>query len=127
MKTPLISNLNILENIALIKEVHEHLETSVAQEEALAYLQKIELSYLAKFRVSQCNEVEIFLIMIIRALMTKEKTVIILRVFSITNHLINIKTIIDNIQIINNNKKILLLDLHVNESDYKEDRCNTIK
>lgn len=120
--------MNIVENIALIKEVHNHLETSVAQDEAISYLKKIGLSNIAKFRISQCSEVEIFYVMIIRALMTKEKSIVIVRPFAITHFLIDIKTIIDTILVLNNNKNIFILDLIVNEAEYKkEDRCNIIK
>ena len=120
--------MNIVENIALIKEIHEHLETSIAQEEALSYLEKINMSHIKKLRISQCSEVETLYVMIIRALMTKEKTIVISRPFSIVHFLIDIKTIIDTILVLNNNKNILILDLSVNEAEYKkESRCNMIK
>ncbi len=39
--TPLISNLNMIENIALIKEVHERLSIEKAENIAKEYLEKI--------------------------------------------------------------------------------------
>ena len=67
----------MLENIALIKEVHQFIKTSSAQKEALYYLSKIDLQNVGKNRLTQCTSLEIFYISFIRALMTKEMNVII--------------------------------------------------
>lgn len=116
------------ENIALIKEFHEHLPTKEAQLQANEYLKKIQLENIGLKRVTQCTEVEIFYVMFIRALMTKEMSLIIASPFSITNSLVDVKTVMDNISTLNSEKKnILILDVKSNEPHYKGSLCNMIK
>jgi ABC-type lipoprotein export system ATPase subunit len=125
--TPLISNLNMIENIALIKEVHEFLNTKDAQEIADEYLSKIDLSNIALNRIEQCTQLETFYVMFIRALMSKRKNIIIIKPFSLINNLINIHTISDVINKINNEKNIFSFDSVSNEMHYKGYPCLTIK
>ncbi|MBL0708699.1 MAG: hypothetical protein JJW00_06605 [Sulfurimonas sp.] len=125
--TPLISNLNILENIALIKEVHQFLKTSKAQEEALSYLKKINLQDISKNRPTQCTSLEIFYISFIRALMTKDMNVIILTPFYLIDNLRDIETILSTIKKLYIMKNILILDTFSNEVHYKGCSCNMIR
>ncbi len=116
----------MLENIALIKEVHQHTPIQEAEEEAQYYLAKIKLDNISKNRIVQCSKLEIFYVMLIRALMTNENNIVILLPFSITNDLTDVKGFIDKIEVLNN-KNILILDLHTNKSKYKDTLCNIIK
>lgn len=115
------------ENIALIKEFHKHLATRLAQKEASDYLKKIELDMIGLKRVSECSNLEIFYVMFIRALMSKEMNVIIALPFSITDSLRDMKSIIDNLSKLESEKNILILDLKSNEMHYKESLCNIIE
>ena len=116
------------ENVALIKEVHEHLSTKKAQELTSNYLQKINLDEIGKNRVVQCNEVEIFYVMFVRALMTKEKNIIIVLPFSIVKSITDIKNILENLLTLTSNEKnVLILDTISNELHYKGTICHTIK
>jgi len=114
-------------NIALIKEVHEHLATPLAQKEASDYLKKIGLDDIGLKRVSECGNLEIFYVMFIRALMSKEMTVIIISPFLITTNVGDMKSIINNLSILNSEKNILILDLDSNKIDYKDCLCNIIE
>lgn len=116
--TPLISNLNMCENIALIKETHEHKSIKDAENEAFEMLQKIELGETALKRVSQCNSLEIFFVMLIRALMSDRKCVIIVPLFLLTGSFEDIKNILQKISILNSNKEIYILDLISNKNYY---------
>ena len=116
----------MLENIALIKEVHEHKSIIKAEEEARGYLSKINLENVSKSRVTKCSELEVFYVMLIRALMTDSKNIIIVLPFSIIDNLTDVKTFIDNISILNH-KNIIILDIYTNESNYQGNLCNTIK
>ena len=124
--TPLISNLNMLENIALIKEVHQHKSIVSAEKEAKDYLSKINLEKISNNRVIQCSNLEIFYVKLIRALMTDEDNIIIVLPFSITTNLTDVKSFIDNIYMLNY-KKILILELYTNKSKYEGSLCNIIK
>lgn len=125
--TPLISNLNMLENIALIKEVHELLSIEKAENTANEYLAKIGLSQIGLKRLNQCTSVEIFYVMFIRALMSKEMNVIIATPFYLISNLRDIQPILDNIEILNENKNIFIFDNITNKSHYEGSSCPIVK
>ena len=117
----------MLENISLIKEVHEHLATSKAQKIAREMLTKIGQEHISLYRVSSCTPIEIFYTQFIRALMMKEKQIIIVTPFSLIDNLRDINVIIDNIKILCSEKDVLLLDMLSNENHYKGSICSIIK
>ncbi len=117
----------MLENIALIKEVHEHMPIELAQEEAKEALKKVELENIAFNRLNQCNSYEVFCVCLIRALMTKEMNIIIISPFHLIDNLRNIQTIVSTIQKLQVKKNILILDTISNETHYKESSCNIVK
>ena len=73
---PLIYNLNIVENISLIKEVHEFMPREEAQNQASDLLSKIDLKHIALYRANECSVIEIFYVMFMRALMTSDKNIL---------------------------------------------------
>ncbi|WP_373004709.1 hypothetical protein [Sulfurimonas sp.] len=117
----------MLENIALIKEVHEHMPTELAQKEAKESLKKIDLENIAFNRLNQCNSYEVFCVCLIRALMTKESDVIIVSPFHLIDNLRDIKTIVSAIDKLKVMKNILILDTISNETHYKDSSCNIVK
>ncbi len=125
--TPLISNLNMIENIALIKEVHERLSIEKAENIAKEYLEKIGISDIGLNRLNECNSLEIFYVMFIRALMSKEMNVIIVTPFSLISNLRDIQPIIDSIEILNEGKNILIFDNITNKSHYEGSSCPIVK
>ncbi len=128
INTPLLSNLNIIENIALIKEVHETLCIKKAEALSLEYLQRINFSHIGFLRPIQCNEIEKFYALFIRALMTKERDVIILSPLSLLNTTDEVESIFnDLIQLNQENKNILILDILTNEVHYEGCICHIIK
>jgi hypothetical protein len=117
----------MIENIAIIKEVHEHLSVDKAEKLAYEYLDKVALSNIGQHRLNQCTSLEIFYIMFIRALMAKEMNVIIVAPFSLIKNIKDINRVIDNINIIKGGKTIFLLDDIDNETHYKGCLCNIVK
>jgi len=116
----------MLENIALIKEVHHYKSIVSAEKEAKDYLSKINIENISNNRVIQCSNLEIFYVKLIRALMTDEDNIIIVLPFSITANLTDVKSFIDNIYMLNH-KKILILELYTNKSKYEGILCNIVK
>ncbi|MDD5157965.1 hypothetical protein [Sulfurimonas sp.] len=108
------------ENIALIKETHEHKSIKDAENEAFEMLQKIELGEIALKRVPQCNSLEIFFVMLIRALMTEKKRVIIVPLFLLTSSFEDMKNILKKISVLNSDKCIYILDLVSNKNYYSD-------
>jgi len=117
----------MLENIALIREVQESLSTSKAQELALQYLKRVRLEKIALLRVSSCSKIEIFYTLLIRALMTKKATIIIVTPFTLMPNLRAINVIIEDIQLLTQDKKIIILDNTTNQTHYKGCSCNITK
>lgn len=117
----------MLENISLIKEVHELLSTEKAQEQASEYLAKIGLSHIGLNRLNQCSAIEVFYVMLIRAFMTKEMNVIIVTPFFLIKNLRDIEAVFENINILNKHKTITVLDNITNESHYRGKMCHIIK
>jgi len=115
------------ENIALIKEFHEHKPIKEAEDEAKNYLEKIGLGSIWAKRSSECSELEMFYVMFIRSLMSKEMSVIIVSPFSITTSIESMKGIIENLLLLKGKKSVLILDLCINERYYEESQCSIIK
>ena len=105
----------MLENIAIIKEVHEHLPTPQAQKEAKDYLRKINLEKIGLNRLNQCNSFEVFCVALIRALMTKEMNVIIVSPFRLIENLRDIKTVLTAIEKLEVYKNIIIIHTISNE------------
>lgn len=126
-KTPLISNLNMLENIALIREVHEHLATKDAQKEAREALKKIDLEKISLYRANMCDAYEIFCVSLIRAMMSDDKSVIIISPINLVDNLSTMSEISSVIKKLEMDKDIIVLDTLSNEAHYKEVSCNIVK
>ena len=118
----------MLENIALIKEFHEHMATSQAQALAKEYLQKLKLTHIGTYRVNQCSSLELFYVMFIRALMSQKKEILIVTPPLLIKKIEKMDAIIQILEMLNDtNKQIVIVDTIANEIYYKGCRCNTIK
>lgn len=118
----------MLENIALIKEVHHLTPTSIAQAEAIELLSIIALENIGRNRLNQCTSLEVFYVMFIRAMMSDEENISIITPFFLIKKLSEIDSVLENIARINNGvKNIIILDTLTNQSHYKGDLCNIIK
>jgi len=125
--TPLISNLSMIENIALIKEVHQFLSVKQAHKDALNLLDKLSLASIADKRINECCDEDVFYVMFMRAMMSSEKDIVIEVPFSLVKNLENIGKLIENILFLNDDKNIIILDNITNESKYKGYPCHIIK
>ena len=124
---PLIYNLNILENIAIIKEVHENMKVLKAQQLAEKTLETIGLGSLGLKRPEECFTNDIFFIMLIRAMMCKEKTIIIESPETMLESLKDIAKVLERIDLLESSKRVLFLDIQNNENYYKGTKCTIIK
>lgn len=100
--------------------------TKTAQKLATKYLEKIELADFALKRPIECTATQKFHIMLIRALMSRDKLIIIATPIYLINTLKDIKVIINSMKILNE-KSILILDTLSNEIHYEGCSCNIIK
>jgi ABC-type lipoprotein export system ATPase subunit len=116
---PLLSNLNIIENISLVKQVHEFMSVKDSQKMVLDYLSVISYEDLANKRVDDCNDLEIFYIKFIRTLVVDAQNIIIVTPYRILNATQSMDEIINNLLKYNSEKKITILDLVFDEHRYK--------
>ncbi|MDQ5987210.1 MAG: hypothetical protein CSYNP_02947 [Syntrophus sp. SKADARSKE-3] len=79
----MISNLNVIQNIALIKEYHHHLSRRDAEALALSCLNNMGLKATAFKRTSALSDEERFIAMVLRAVMVQGNAVAIDRPFKI--------------------------------------------
>ena len=79
---PLISNLDVWVNIALIKQYHENLSADKAQTLVLGYLTRYGLQDISNKRNSALTNRERFYAMLLRAVMVRDSIVVIDRPFN---------------------------------------------
>jgi len=125
--TPLISNLDMCENIALIKEVHENMSIYEANILAVDMLRRVDLEEISHKYINSCSDEEIFLVIFLRAVMSQEKNVILKLPSRILGNLFHVKKLIEKMISIDNSKKIIILDLVSNENYYEGSKCSIEK
>jgi ABC-type nitrate/sulfonate/bicarbonate transport system ATPase subunit len=84
---PLLSNLDVWSNIALIKEYHENMAAAKAERLVLGYLRRYDLEDIAYRRSPSLTAEERFCAMLLRAACVRDATVVIDRPFLLLPHL----------------------------------------
>ena len=118
--TPLLSNLNIIENIALIEEVHQRYNRDTSHKNALKKLEKLNMQYLATKQLSECNEFEKFSLMLIRASMMQYVTIVIITPLVQYQSQDSLEYLTQTMKILEIEKRTIILDLSLYKNDYKE-------
>lgn len=116
-KTPLLANLSMLENIALIKEVHGAVSIDQAEAEAIHYLSKINLQHLQSHSIGQCSSLDLFSVMLIRALMFSPELMIV-SPFNLINNLESIDSLVQIVVDLKIKNTILIVDIERNDFHY---------
>ncbi|MBT8490659.1 MAG: hypothetical protein KJN62_06405 [Deltaproteobacteria bacterium] len=78
---PLISNLNIVENVALIKQYHQNASRTEAHNIVFQYLKQLNLEHIARARNPHLSEEERFCGMLLRAAMVQSGVLLIYKPF----------------------------------------------
>jgi len=97
---PLISNLDIWINIALIRQYHQNLSGETAQEEVMGYLRRYQIEMIAHKRTHALTDEQRFLVMLLRAAMVANAVIVIDRPFKLLPALQDNRFIDDSLQII---------------------------
>ena len=100
LDVPLISNLDVWINIALIRQYHQNLPPEEAEKEVVRYLQRYHLEKIAHRRSSALTDEERFCVMLLRAAMVVDAILVIDRPFKILPELQNSQFIFDSIRVI---------------------------
>lgn len=125
LDTPLISNLDMCENIALIKAFHERMPIEDANALAIEMMSSVGLENIVYKRVNSCSKEEMFLVMFIRAIMSKDERVIVKSPNKLLDNLLNIKELLTTMRELNSSKKVIIVDLVNNKNYYEGTLCNT--
>jgi ABC-type lipopolysaccharide export system ATPase subunit len=118
----------MIENIALILQVHEGLSREAAHKRAHQKLKVLELLHLANWRYDICSEKEIFYVQLIRAHMQKNAKIVIDQPFAFLAEEVDlgfIFTALDRLMIAY--EEVLIIDLTGQKSHYKETACHIEK
>lgn len=126
---PLLSNLNIIENIALIEEVHQKTPRTRSHQHALAELKKISMEGISEYRIDECNDFERFSASLIRASMMQYATIIVispLQQFFSKDSITILLKLINDLEL---EKRVEIFDLVLYENDYENEGvpCHIIK
>ena len=119
---PLISNLDVWVNIALIKQYHQNLSQDEAEQLVIKYLQRFGLIDIAYKRNPALNHEERFCVMLIRAVMVADAVVVIDRPFQILSDLQDARFIHDALKKVEDSyRESHIFDYSWNIQRYKVD------
>ena len=115
----------MIENIALIAQVHEHLSRHDAQKEASNNLKALGLLTLSSLRYEACSEKEIFYVQLIRAKSQKDAIIVIDQPFVFLTEEMNLNFILEALDaLLISYQDVLIIDLAHQRSHYKESACH---
>lgn len=117
----------MLENIALIQQVHQKRDKKSTEKEATEALEKIGLHDLGNKRINQVTTQEIFYVMLLRASMMECDVIVVTFLFSIYDELQDLEQLYKDIQTLRLKQDIIFVDWQSNSSRYEGLLCSTIK
>ncbi|KIM07090.1 MAG: hypothetical protein KU38_11230 [Sulfurovum sp. FS08-3] len=126
-QTPLLSNLSICENIALIREYHHRLSPQEAFYQAQEALRKIEMESICANRIHQCQSFEIFYAMVIRAMMSDRSKIVIVTPYGFVKKLSDFNRVLDTLQKLELPQEVVVIDVYKNLHHYRDCPCNILK
>jgi ABC-type nitrate/sulfonate/bicarbonate transport system ATPase subunit len=97
---PLISNLDVWINIALIKQYHQNLSRDAAEGEVMEYLHRYGLETIAHKRNPALTAEQRFRVMLLRAAMVTEAIVVIDRPFRLLPAMQDSRFVYDSLHVI---------------------------
>jgi ABC-type sugar transport system ATPase subunit len=126
--TPLLANLDIIENISLIKEAHEHMPTKEAQALAMGALERLGYGRIAHRRSADCTIKELLVAQLVRASMLHYAKIIIIRPFVMLKDTEEITMLLETLRGLKDQCDCTVLDMRSNRSKYEAggDACHII-
>jgi ABC-type lipoprotein export system ATPase subunit len=122
LDVPLISNLDVWVNIALIKQYHENLSADKAYELVLRYLTRYSLEDISNKRNPTLTNRERFCAMLLRAAMVRDSIVVIDRPFTIIPDVQDDRFIYDSLKAVDDSFK----ECHIFDYLWSKDRYRII-
>jgi ABC-type uncharacterized transport system ATPase subunit len=121
LEVPLISNLPVWSNIALIRQYHENMPWEEAKTLVLDLLQRFGMAATAEKRNSSLTAKERFCIMLIRAAMVRDAVVVLDRPFRIFPDLPDGRFFTDALQKTDD----LIAEAHIFDYNWEKERYRT--
>jgi ABC-type sugar transport system ATPase subunit len=118
LEIPLISNLPVWNNIALIRQYHENMPWEEAKTLALDLLQRFGMAATAEKRNSSLIAEERFCIMLIRAAMVRDAVVVLDRPFRILPDLQNGRFFTNSLREVDD----LIAEAHIFDYNWEKER-----
>jgi len=122
LDVPLLSNLDVWVNIALIKQYHENLSANKAQKLVLRYLARYSLEDISNKRNPALTNRERFCAMLLRAVMVRDSIVAIDRPFTIIPDVQDDRFIYDSLKVVDDSFK----ECHIFDYLWYKDRYGMI-
>lgn len=97
---PLISNLDVWVNIALIKEYHYNMNEDDVRKLVFQYLHRFNMEHTAYKRNPALTDEERFRVMLLRAVMVEDAVIIVDRPFQIVTNLQDARFLYDSLKIV---------------------------
>lgn len=124
-QTPLLSNLNICENISLILEAHQGLKVQQAEHITNDKLKQLEQESIAEKRVHECDDLQRFAAQLIRADFLNSGSIFINQPFHLFTHLHTLYPLINLIERLQTKQQVFFVDLRSNQDHYQDKTCLT--
>jgi len=122
LDVPLLSNLDVWVNIALIKQYHENLSADKAQKLVLSYLARYGLEDISNKRNPALTNRERFCAMLLRAAMVRDSMVVIDRPFTIIPDVQDDRFIYDTLKAVDDSYR----ECHIFDYLWSKDRYRMI-
>ncbi|NCN43661.1 MAG: hypothetical protein CO158_07725 [Piscirickettsiaceae bacterium CG_4_9_14_3_um_filter_43_564] len=123
-KTPLLANLTMKENIALIDEVHRLMPVQESQQRASSLLAKLNLTTIEEKRVGTCSDLELFATMLLRAERMPREAIYIVLPLLLLGHADAIEQTLALLTLLDSQKDIFILELTSNRVHYQGQACH---
>ncbi len=117
--TPLLANLDIVDNISLIREAHEFMPTKRARSLAQEALDTLGYGHIAHLRSVECNVRERFVAQLIRATMMQYAKIVIIRPFVMLRDTEDIHMLLECLGKLKGHCDCTILDMESNRSKYE--------
>jgi ABC-type lipoprotein export system ATPase subunit len=124
-ETPLLANLTVMDNIALILEYHKNLSLKKAENIVFELLKKCNIEKIRDKKPYQLSRKDIIKVKFLRAYVSDFKHIIIERPFMILDEQNDIDCIFEMFEKFNE-KSVEIVDLESNHY-YKDKKCHIIK
>jgi ABC-type transporter Mla maintaining outer membrane lipid asymmetry ATPase subunit MlaF len=118
LEVPLISNLPVWSNIALIRQYHENMPWEEAKTLALDLLQRFGMAGIAEKRNPSLKMEELFCVMLIRAAMVRDAVVVLDRPFRIFPDLPDGRFFTDSLRKVDD----LIAEAHIFDYNWEKER-----